>query len=112
MSFTLDLPQPMSVNDTRRINWRAKPRIDAWVRSADALVLSQGKLPQRIGGRYKLTVVLSESSRLDCDNALKQPIDYLRRLNLVSNDSPRYLREITIKFGDAPEGCRLTVEAI
>jgi len=107
--IVLDLPAPLSVNRTRRIDWAAKPQIGRWIRAADALVMSQGKLPPAIRGRFAVTLDMIESSSLDLDNSPKQVIDYLRRLELIENDSPRCMREVLLKFGEAPEGCRVTV---
>lgn len=105
----LDLPAPISVNRTRRIDWAAKPRIGRWIKAADALVMSQGRLPPRISGRFSVTLTMPEDSALDLDNSPKQTIDYLRRLELIDNDDPRHMREVLLNFGEAPEGCRVTV---
>jgi Holliday junction resolvase RusA-like endonuclease len=106
----LDLPAPLSVNRTRRIDWAAKPHIGRWIKAADALVMSQGRLPPCIRGRFSVTVTMPEHGSLDLDNSPKQVIDYLRRLELIENDSPRYMRRVLLEFGDAPEGCRVTVQ--
>lgn len=107
--IVLDLPKPLSVNRTRRIDWRAKPAIDRWIRSADALVMSRGRLPKRISGPYEAIITLPIGSAIDGDNTPKHVIDYARRLELVDNDDPKRMRRLTIEFGDAPEGCRLTL---
>lgn len=107
--ISLDLPAPLSVNRTRRINWDAKPHIKAWIRAADNLVRSQGRLPERISGQFQVTLTFPEGSRIDLDNSPKQVIDYLRRLDLIANDSPKHMRRVVLEFGDAPEGCHVTV---
>jgi hypothetical protein len=38
-------------------------------------------------------------------------IDYLRRIEVIQNDSPKYFRKLTVEWGTAPEGCRVTVKA-
>jgi Holliday junction resolvase RusA-like endonuclease len=106
----LDLPAPLSVNRTRRIDWSAKPHIGRWIKAADTLVMAQGRLPPRISGRFAVTVTMPEHGSLDLDNSPKQVIDYLRRLELVENDSPRFMRQVLLNFGEAPEGCRVTVQ--
>jgi len=105
--IVLDLPPPLSVNRTRKIDWSAKPRIRSWVKAADALVMSQGRLPERISGQFWATVLYPESSRLDVDNGCKGVLDYAKRLELITDDGPQYLRRVVLEFGDAPEGCRL-----
>lgn len=107
--IVLDLPAPLSVNRTRRMDWSAKRGIDAWVDQADRLVMSQGKLPNPLMNRYEAIVVLRDGSGLDCDNAVKGVLDYARRIGLVADDSPKYLRKLTVEFGDAPFGCKLTL---
>lgn len=108
----LDLPTPLSVNKTRRIDWASKGRIDAWVKSADALVMSKGRRPKPLPGRYEATIVLPEDSAGDLDNLPKMILDYARRIELVVNDSPRYMRRLILEFGDAPEGCRLILKSL
>lgn len=108
--IVLDLPAPLSVNRTRRIDWSAKPQIGRWIKAADAMVMSQGKLPPPIRGRFEVTITLASDSRIDADNPIKGLIDYLRRLELIENDDPRYMRRLVVEFGEAPEGCRVTVQ--
>lgn len=109
--IVLDLPRPLSVNRTRRIDWSAVPRIQAWKAAADKLVMSQGRLPKRISGRFEAILTLPEDCPFDGDNSPKIVIDYLRRLELIDNDDPKHMRRLTIEFGEAPEGCRVTVRA-
>jgi hypothetical protein len=107
--IVLDLPAPLSVNRTRRIDWAAKPKIARWIRAADLLVMSQGKRPTPISGRFQVTVTLPDTAALDLDNSPKQVIDYLRRIELITNDNPKHMRRVVIEFGEAPEGCRVCV---
>jgi Holliday junction resolvase RusA-like endonuclease len=110
--IVLDLPAPLSVNDTRKIDWSAKARVDSWVRSADALVMSQGRLPKRISGPFQVTVTYPMGCRIDYDNGAKMPIDFLRRLELIDDDSPEFMVRVVLERGEAPEGCRVTVEPV
>lgn len=108
--IVLDLPVPRSVNNSRRINLAGLPGKTAWVKAADSLVMAKGKLPTAIIGPWSMVVTMNEAMwRLDPDNGLKDIIDYCRRLELIENDSPRFAREIILRWGDAPEGCRVTI---
>jgi Holliday junction resolvase RusA-like endonuclease len=107
--IVLDLPAPLSVNRTRKIDWAAKPKIAAWIKAADALVMSQGRLPPRISGQFQVTITLPEGSRIDGDNTTKGIVDYLRRLELIADDNPKHMRRMVVEFGEAPTGCRIHV---
>jgi Holliday junction resolvase RusA-like endonuclease len=108
----LDLPPPMSVNRTRRINWSAQPKLRAWKEYADRYVLvakSKGMKFERIE-RFEITIILSEDHcELDADNALKNTIDYLRRIEVIANDAKKNMRKITVEWGKAPAGLRVIV---
>ncbi len=108
--IVLDLPVPPSVNRTRRVDWRSAGNSARWMAEADALVLSQGKLPPAVIGPWEMSITMSDELwRIDPDNGLKCLIDYCRRLDLIENDSPRFARRIVLEFGEAPEGCRITI---
>lgn len=110
----LDIPIPPSVNETRRINRAALGKLDKWKRHADATLLASGQFRAawRNISRYELVIVLDEKRcRLDPDNPIKSAIDYLRRLEIITNDAPKNARQITVKWGEAPEGMRLIVRA-
>ena len=91
------------------MDWAALPRIEAWVRAADRLVMSQGRLPKRISGRFEASLIFPETHALDLDNSPKQVIDYLRRLELIDNDDPKHMRRVVMEFGNVPEGCRAVI---
>ncbi len=112
LDIVLDLPAPLSVNRTRRINWAAQRGISAWTRVADASVMAHGRLPDRVLGPFQVTIIFPQGSRLDLDNGAKQVIDYLRRIELIQDDSPRYMKRVILEFGDAPEGCRVVVRVV
>ncbi len=105
----LDLPAPLSVNLTRRMNAAALPKIAAWRREAEQLFLLSKRAigGRKITGRYEAIITLSEKCRLDADNGVKQLIDFVRHCDLVEDDSPKYLRKLTVRFGDAPHGARM-----
>jgi Holliday junction resolvase RusA-like endonuclease len=86
------------------------PLVKAWTKQADALTMQAwagGKRPAMIVDRFELTVILSPECHKDCDNILKSAVDYLRRLGLIKDDSPRYMRRVIIEWGEARYGCRL-----
>ena len=110
--IVIDLPAPLSVNRTRRIDWRAKKRIDAWQKNADAhFLLQKRNLPAPIVGRFEILITLRDGSQTDADNAIKGVIDAVRRFRLVSDDDPKHMRRVVIEFGDV-EGCRVTVRPL
>ena len=107
--ITLNLPTPISVNATRRIDWRNHARTKEWLRQADALFLTQKRgLPPPITGPFEIAITLQNGSQIDADNALKLLIDFVRRVRLVTDDSPRFMKRITVEFGDV-EGCRVVI---
>ncbi len=111
----LDLPVPPSVNRTRRIDRAGQKLIRNWERSSDTGLMASGqfKRSKRIDGPFELTVVLNELlCKRDPDNILKSALDYLCRLELITDDSLEYARDIRIVVGDAPQGCRLIVKAM
>lgn len=113
--ITLDLPAPPSVNRTRRVDWKGKRQLVAWGNVADGYVLAaKGRAvnPLRLTKikRFELLITLSEkNNRLDLDNGLKALIDYLRRIELIEDDSPRHMRRLVVELGIAPFGARVTV---
>lgn len=110
--ITLDLPAPLSTNETRKIDWASKPARDAWTQAAHNLVMAAwagGRRPAKIGGQYEATITLRVGSRLDMDNTIKAVMDYACLLELVVDDSPKYLRRLVVEFGDVSEGCRLVL---
>lgn len=114
MTILLDLPAPLSVNRTRRIDWRYKKRVDAWQADADAHFLTQKQklAGAKIGGRFELTITLPDGSAIDADNAIKGVIDTIRRFGLVPDDAPKFMRRVVIEFGEAPAGCRVTIRGM
>ena len=113
----LDLPVPPSVNRTRKINWAHKQKVDAWKKNCDAHVLAAKtraisplklvKIP-----RFELTITISEDhTEIDLDAGLKALIDYLRRVEVVEDDSQKHMRKLTVEWGHAPEGTRITVRS-
>src|SRR5262249_31667769 len=116
ITTVLDLPAPPSVNRTRKIDWKMAPKFKGWTQAADNLVLaakSRSVNPlglRKVPGRFELRIVLSEAhTGLDLDNGIKWTIDYLRRIDLIVDDSPKYLRRLVVEWGAAPQGARITI---
>ena len=49
---------------------------------------------------------------MDLDNCVKHLIDYARKIELIIDDSPKYMRRIVVDWGHAPEGVRLTLREV
>jgi Holliday junction resolvase RusA-like endonuclease len=116
--ITIDLPVPPSVNRTRKVDWRSCKAKTAWTKSADALVLAAKcrQISPIILAKHKtfeLLITLSEHhTKIDLDNGIKWLIDYLRRIELIEDDGPKHLRRLTVEWGLAPEGARVTVTPV
>jgi Holliday junction resolvase RusA-like endonuclease len=113
--IVLDLPAPPSVNRTRKVDWKGKRQMTAFQNVADAYVLAaKGRTnsPLKLTkvSRFELTITMSEHhTKIDLDNGLKALIDYLRRIELIEDDSPKHMRRLVVQWGLAPHGCRVTV---
>jgi len=109
--ITFDLPPPVSVNKSRRIDWAGHAEARAWAKLADRLIMVQkrGPLPT-LKGKFEAFITLAEDSRLDLLNCEKVLMDYCVRIGLVQGDDKRYLRRATFEFGHAPEGVRITIK--
>lgn len=113
--IVLDLPAPPSVNRTRKVDWKGKRQVAAFHNVADAYVLaakgrSNSPLKLVTVPRFELTITMSEHhTKIDLDNGLKALIDYLRRIGLIEDDSPKHMRRLVVEWGVAPFGCRVTV---
>ena len=108
-AVVLDLPSPLSVNHTRRIDYRSMPVQREWKRKAESLYLIQKRGLGKISGPFEATMTIDPASRIDLDNGIKLLIDTAREYGLVPDDSPKYLRKLTVQFGEAPEGARLMI---
>lgn len=72
------------------------------------LAWAGGKKPMLIPGQFEARIILPDTmDGADLDNTPKRVIDYAKRLGLIVDDSPKYMRRVIIEFGDAPDGCRL-----
>ena len=112
----LDLPPPLSVNRTRRVDWSAQPKLRAWKEQADRFVMAakRSAKPPKFDRleRFTVTIVLSEDHcELDADNGIKSVIDYLRRIEIIANDAKKNMRGPYVIWGHAPAGMRVIVRA-
>lgn len=118
VDVVIDLPVPPSVNRIRKIDW-ANGRVEKrWRQVADGFVLAakcRSRDPLRLNRipRFELHITMSDKhTRMDLDNGIKVLIDYLRLIELIENDAPKNMRRITVEWGHAPEGCRVTVRGV
>jgi Holliday junction resolvase RusA-like endonuclease len=113
----LDLPVPPSVNKTRKIDRVGHRLFMRWVQSCTPFVLaakcrSENPLKLEKIKRFHIAVVLSEQhTTIDLDNSVKSLIDYLRHIEIIENDAQKNMRKLTVEWGLAPHGCRVTVKA-
>jgi Holliday junction resolvase RusA-like endonuclease len=115
-AVVIDLPFPPSVN---RI-WRHGKRVhladeyQAWKTTADKFVMYSRQLRGAVGltGPFHCEIILDRNERRragDLDNRIKPLLDWAQRAELIRND--RDLERLTAFWGEAPHGCRLTLEA-
>lgn len=112
----LDIPVPLSVNRTRKVNKAALSDVRDWQDKADAAIMASGqyriaKQTRKAEKPCEIKIILSEKlCRLDPDNPVKSAIDYLRRIELIENDTGKHVRKITVEWGAAPKGCRIIIQ--
>lgn len=112
--IVLDLPQPPSLN---RI-WRSQrgqvtksSDYKRWQKTADDMLLELGQLRgvKPIVGKFAAVIVVKRS-RVDLDNNAKAVLDFLQSRNFIIDD--KLCEELTLRWGDAPTGCRVTLKAV
>jgi Holliday junction resolvase RusA-like endonuclease len=109
--IVLDLPAPISVN---RIWRKTKAGViksaayHRWIKRADAMLLDLGQLRgvKPIIGQFTALIVVKRSN-IDLDNNAKSVLDFLQSRNFIVND--KLCEELTLRWGDAPAGCRVTI---
>jgi len=122
MTATIYLPFPPSNNELYRnpIGGGKRPktrRYMTWTRAADAIYLAQKRYVTPIHGPYRLAITLDCSRRvttygkrrtIDCGNFEKAVQDFLKRVDLIDDDS--LCEEVSIGWGwPEEEGCRVTI---
>lgn len=111
--IVLDLPAPPSVNRLWRVSKSSVIKSDVykrWTKTADGMLLELGQLKgvKPIRGRFTALIVVKRSNK-DLDNHSKAVLDFLQSRNFIVDD--KLCEEITLRWGDAPTGCRVTVKA-
>lgn len=114
--IVLELPSPVSVNRSRRIDWKGHKKVQDWVKVADQFLLVAKAAKQvrceRLA-RYELHITLSEDHvNVDADNALKIVIDYLRHRDITADDSKKNLRKLTVEWGFAAAGVIVVIKPL
>jgi len=114
--ITLDLPPPVSVNRTRRIDWRRHNKSVEWVKLADQFV-TVAKAAKKVRfdriPQYELHITLSaDHSKVDLDNAVKLVADYLHKRDITEDDGPANMRKLVVEYGHAPAGTRVVITPI
>lgn len=111
--ITLRLPVPPSVNAC----WANVPGVGRvktdkyrkWEKEAAATLWQQKR--QFIAGPVSLSLIVSDTVRGDLGNYEKACTDFLVHHNFITDDGPKYVREIRLRWGEI-EGCEVTIEPI
>ena len=113
--IVLDLPTPISVNRIWRVAKAGhvikSPVYKQWIRQADSMLLELGQLKgiKPIVGKFTALIVVKRIN-MDIDNSAKGILDFLQNRNFILND--KLCEELTLRWGDAPTGSRVTVRAL
>ncbi len=79
--------------------------------------MTQKRDLKKIAGKFYATIVLNEGmmrATRDLDN-VKCVMDFAKSMELIVDDSIKYMRQLLIKLGDdesAPQGCRLILRSV
>lgn len=111
------LPMPISANRLWRSRKAGKGRVSlspeykSWKVQADMLAIAMGSLRgvKKIQGAFEASIIIKRG-RGDLDNRIKGVLDWAQSRELVRNDSE--CEKLTIQYGDAPHGCKLTLRAV
>ena len=114
--FTLHLPLPPSVNTFQR-DARGRPlgnrskSVKDWIRQGDIAMMLVRPLPHKVSGKVEVEFVWDSQYEevRDADNMIKPLLDWLQRVELIDNDKKVVRGHWS--FGDAPEGCIVTVRS-
>lgn len=117
--IVLDLPPPISVNRLWRsqkasagpVGVRKSGPYKDWIKRADDMLLELGQLKgvRPIAGKFTALIIVKRSA-LDLDNNAKCVLDFLQSRNFILDD--HFCEEITLRWGEAPAGCRVTVRPL
>lgn len=117
-ALSLALPFPPSLNRIwrTRVGHNGKPQVyldrryETWKRHCDNLCMATGWHKKPLHGAFTVIITLdSRHRRGDADNRVKAPLDWLQRAGIIDND--RKADSCTVRWGYAPEGCRIELFA-
>lgn len=115
LDTVLDIPVPPSVNKIRKLNKAALKEHEAWIVHTDKTLMGSGqyraaKRTRKPEAPCEIKIILCKNQcKLDPDNPVKAAIDYLRRIELIKNDTGAFVRRIVVEWGEAPKGCRIVI---
>lgn len=120
LDVVLDIPVPPSVNVTRRIDHAGKRAVGAWKLNTDRTLMQNSQyrrartaLGGKAANKFEIVVTLDENQTgIDLDNAIKVTLDYLKSRELIVDDGQKHCRGILLRWGEAPNGCRITIKPI
>ena len=107
-----DLPRPISTNalffNLPRGGRAKTEKYRKWIADARWSLLAQRARP--VAGQVRLRFLVSEKVKIDPDNALKSCIDVLVAHGIIENDSPKFVRGISLEWSSEVEGVRVIIE--
>ena len=116
MRIVIDLPFPVSLNKLWRSNrgrvHRSKEYTD-WIKRADALWLTQKRnAPKEPIVRFnaEISLVPPDNRRRDGDNLAKAALDFLKRIEVIADDSGAVKTTIEMLPPGEPS-CRVSIES-
>lgn len=118
VEFTLELPVPPSINRCRKITLLGRQLLKHWHRDADAhlMVSMNVRRPLPVGqisGHCEAVIELSEDATgIDLDNCLKAVLDYAVSRGFLPDDSPKFVRQIVLRWSTGGPGVKLTLRSL
>lgn len=120
--IVLDLPPPPSTNrlwaiygDGASKRLGTTNEYKAWQKHAGQVLMMNHALRgvEKILGPFRATIELQHIDAADLDNRAKACLDFAQTMEVISND--RNCRELHMRWveaSEAPQGCRLKLEAL
>lgn len=110
---SLSLPMPVSVNamfsNVPGIGRVKSKRYAAWVKEAGWMIRAQRPEPVTPPVSVLVELVPDSKRKQDCDNRLKACLDALVSSGVLPADDNTVIREVTARWLDAGEPCRVTI---
>lgn len=107
-----DLPAPISTNalffNLPRGGRAKTEKYKKWIADARWSLLAQRARP--VAGQVRLKFLVGEKVKIDPDNALKSCIDVLVAHGVIENDSPKFVRGISLEWSSEIDGVRVIIE--